>query len=147
MTFKQPLARYNKDKEPVSETDMSKKENFEPRVEETIRDHSGTQLPKNGDTDLREQLSHVYGECFCDWKNMHCFYWRSNDPDFIETLPKRQLDEVMKIVEARDTKMLEQVQDKLIDRLVELKNGDSVVEWDDIAEVLSERRQYEHTSR
>lgn len=50
------------------------------------------------DKELREELRHVYGICDCDWKNMHCFYWSSNDPDFIDTLPQRQLDEAMQLI-------------------------------------------------
>lgn len=57
-----------------------------------------TQPNQYEDKELREELRHVYGICDCDWKNMHCFYWSSNDPDFIDTLPQRQLDEAMQLI-------------------------------------------------
>ena len=39
---------------------------------------------------FEEELSHILHSCSCDYLDMNCWYMRSNDPDFLHTLPSRQ---------------------------------------------------------
>lgn len=47
---------------------------------------------------FENHLNHILGNCDCDRLDMSCWMMRSNDPDFLHTLPMRQAEAIKQLI-------------------------------------------------